>query len=466
MIVKTRITCAFRGSFALGCALAATLAATGMASAQTVIAGNGGGGFGGPIGGSSLSVAQDGGDWVFTLTKGAGDFNDALVLYFDTTEGGFGSTEGFTDTGDLLRKAISGFDGGNRSTVNFPAGFGADFAIALSPAAGMQYGGLWTLVNGGAHASPLTVTLTPNTNVASATYSFRVARSALSAPLSGTVKVVGTYLNASNAFRSNEGYGAGLPSNNNVGQAACTFTSAVSIPVTCTDADNDGACAQIDCDDTNPAIKPGSPELCATVGVDNDCDNNASEVDANASDKQVFYADTDGDGYGDATAPSAPACTAPANHVALSGDCNDNNSAIKPGAAELCATVGTDNDCDNNASEVDANASDKQVFYADTDGDGYGDAAISTQACSAPEGYVSNNTDCNDGNAAIKPGATEVCDGVDNNCAGGIDEGVKSTFYADVDGDGYGDAAISTQACSAPEGYVSNNTDCNDGNAA
>ena len=84
MIVKTRITCAFRGSFALGCALAATLAATGMASAQTVIPGNGGAGFGGPIGGSSLSVAQDGGDWVFTLTKGAGALNDALVLYFDT----------------------------------------------------------------------------------------------------------------------------------------------------------------------------------------------------------------------------------------------------------------------------------------------------------------------------------------------------------------------------------------------
>ncbi|MEO6453622.1 MAG: Ig-like domain-containing protein, partial [Ginsengibacter sp.] len=109
----------------------------------------------------------------------------------------------------------------------------------------------------------------------------------------------------------------------------------------------------------------------------------------------------------------------------------------------------------------------KTTFYRDADGDGFGNAALTTQACSAPAGYVSNNTDCNDANAAVHPGATEVCNGIDDDCDGQIDEGViKTTFYRDADGDGFGNAALTTQACSVPAGYVSNNTDCNDANAA
>jgi len=91
---------------------------------------------------------------------------------------------------------------------------------------------------------------------------------------------------------------------------------------------------------------------------------------------------------------------------------------------------------------------------------------VSTQVCSAPAGYVANNTDCNDANAAVHPSATEPCNTVDDNCNGQIDEGVKSTFYRDADSDGYGNAASSVQACSAPAGYVANNTDCNDTNGA
>ena len=71
-------------------------------------------------------------------------------------------------------------------------------------------------------------------------------------------------------------------------------------------------------------------------------------------------------------------------------------------------------------------------FYRDADEDGYGNPGISTQACTAPSGYVSNNTDCYDGNSAVNPGALEVCDGLDNNCNGQADEG-----FVDTDGDAY-----------------------------
>jgi hypothetical protein len=64
-----------------------------------------------------------------------------------------------------------------------------------------------------------------------------------------------------------------------------------------------------------------------------------------------------------------------------------------------------------------------QTYYADTDGDGFGNPSVSQQACSIPSGFVLNNTDCNDNSATINPTATEICDGIDNNCNGQTDEG-------------------------------------------
>ncbi len=226
------------------------------------------------------------------------------------------------------------------------------------------------------------------------------------------------------------------------------------------------------------------PETCN--GRDDDCDGT---VDDGVRD--TFYVDADGDGFGRSDM-SMQACTRPAGHTTLSGDCNDSAGAIHPGVSDVCD--GVDNDCDGTADPgcactngttrpcgptidtgecafgtqrcidggwaecvgavlprpEDCNGRDDDcdgaiddgvlvTYYRDADGDGFGASATTLQACAQPVGYVGASTDCNDGNPAINPAAADLCDGIDNNC-----DGVENPSCTCVDG--------TSRACGAPDG--------------
>ncbi len=202
-----------------------------------------------------------------------------------------------------------------------------------------------------------------------------------------------------------------------------------------------------DCDDADPDVAPGLEETCD--GKDNDCDGTVDEDVVG-----TFYADEDGDGYGNPMV-STSGCDAPQGYVADDTDCNDTDSTVHPGAEEACD--GVDNNCDGSVDE-DLN----QTFYQDGDGDGYGDPGSSVEDCAAPEGYVTDSTDCDDTNAAIYPGAPELCDGLDNDCDQDVDEDASVVFYHDGDGDGYGVDTDTATGCDRPEGYVAEDGDCDD----
>ena len=191
---------------ALFVSLLGSVAITGQSA---IYPGNGAFGFGGPIGLGSLTLTDDGTTVSGTVNKGTGGFNDVLVLYIDSTAGGFGDTSGFGDSADGLRKAISGFDGANRSLMTFASGFNPDYAIALGPASD-NFGGLWQLANGGANSLNFvsSVNLNPTGNSSSSTYtfSFNVSLLGIAPNSAATFKFFGTYISNS-GYRSDEAMG-------------------------------------------------------------------------------------------------------------------------------------------------------------------------------------------------------------------------------------------------------------------
>lgn len=232
------------------------------------------------------------------------------------------------------------------------------------------------------------------------------------------------------------------------------------LPLACSlgggdDRDGDGVDGLNDCNDFDPVVYPGGPELCD--GVDQDCDD---VVDEQATDAALWYVDEDNDGHGD-PATEALLCEAPRQGVLVGDDCDDANPLTHPGADERCD--GLDQDCD---AVVDEAAVDADTWFVDGDGDGHGDPDAPLLDCGQPAGAARSADDCDDGEPLAWTGADEVCgDGVDNDCdgtpgdcalsgdveldrawlwvgeAGGEDAGA-SLALSDLDGDGGTDLVV------------------------
>ena len=146
-----------------------------------------------------------------------------------------------------------------------------------------------------------------------------------------------------------------------------TSDCTVDVSFALSDLDEDGYTSDVDCDDNDDTAFPGAPELCD--GIDNDCDGvvpvtevdndgdgvsecqgDCDDTDINEHPGQTWYKDIDSDGYSDGTTDTA-SCTRPAGYktatelTATSGDCNDADSSVNPGAPEI-PNNGIDEDCD------------------------------------------------------------------------------------------------------------------------
>ncbi|USN54945.1 MAG: T9SS type A sorting domain-containing protein [Candidatus Peribacteria bacterium] len=204
-----------------------------------------------------------------------------------------------------------------------------------------------------------------------------------------------------------------------------------------------------DCDDNNFMINPGVLEICD--GIDNQCNG---VIDEGVT--MVIYRDMDNDGYG-VWNDTVISCVVLPGYASIGGDCDDQNNLIYPGAYELCDNL--DNDCNG---EVDESI--LILFYEDVDQDGYGNTEVSELhvMCESVPGFVQRFGDCDDQDPNLHPNSLELCNGIDDDCNGLVDDGIMIRQFRDVDGDGYGDQGELLVDCVLHTGYVLDSLDCND----
>ncbi|MFN0274285.1 MAG: MopE-related protein [Chitinophagales bacterium] len=218
-----------------------------------------------------------------------------------------------------------------------------------------------------------------------------------------------------------------------------------------------------DCADNNPGINPGIEEVCNII--DDDCNGDVDD----GIDAFDWFADIDHDGFGNFAIPADPptTCYYPIDTsydrwVLDNTDCMDESFFAHPEGIEWCD--GQDNDCDGMIDETLGYF----IVYADDDFDGYGNDSITWTDCinfPAPGNWSNYGGDCDDTNPEIPSlyVPSEICNGIDDNCNGIIDEGFPIlTYYADFDYDYYGNPNDSIITCEPLSNYVDNNLDCND----
>jgi len=137
---------------------------------------------------------------------------------------------------------------------------------------------------------------------------------------------------------------------------------------------------------------------------------------------ETYYRDFDGDGHGRAGEEfEMKACGKPVGFAPAADDCNDNDERVFPGNPEVC------NQRDDNCNNMIDEGLPIVALFEDGDGDGYGrPGSTSKMGCGATAGYGVGEGDCDDNNKAINPGATELCNGIDDNCNGRTDEEART----------------------------------------
>ena len=241
------------------------------------------------------------------------------------------------------------------------------------------------------------------------------------------------------------------------------------------DLDGDGVDNDSDCEPADPTIYAGAIDQ-PDDGIDQDC---------SGADTVSCWVDPDGDGWGAGNLTLHEA-TCPAGMAPVDGDCDEQNPAINPGAAEVCNGL-VDDDCDPTTDEHDDADGDTWTIC---DGDCADDDALThpgaVELCDSVDNDCDVTTgedetdadsdgsrvcdgDCDDADAMVFPGAPELCDGIDNDCDGAPETNAEVEsflWYLDADGDGFGDMDAPHPDgldCDQPEsGYVVADTDCDD----